>query len=172
MWFSRGNLPKKALIWVCELCGRLPQNFMVSWLVHRCLSWALSFCRGAPYYAGMAALRVGAELLYLCTAEEATGGESHGGWVGQQLDGGVIPKNDMIWFSLRKVHILKNIDPLFWSYSDEPVHLGFVRDYDCFCIAPGTSWNDFYNKLHWRKFCCQSLRGIIPGLVSAVNSHG
>lgn len=28
---------------------------------------------GAPYYAGMAALRVGAELLYLCTAEEATG---------------------------------------------------------------------------------------------------
>eukprot|EP00931_Biecheleriopsis_adriatica_P115119 TRINITY_DN90958_c0_g1_i1.p1 TRINITY_DN90958_c0_g1~~TRINITY_DN90958_c0_g1_i1.p1 ORF type:complete len:391 (-),score=100.77 TRINITY_DN90958_c0_g1_i1:28-1200(-) len=27
---------------------------------------------GAPYYAGMAALRVGAELLYLCTAEEAT----------------------------------------------------------------------------------------------------
>ena len=30
---------------------------------------------GAPYYAGMAALRVGAELLYLCTAEEATGRE-------------------------------------------------------------------------------------------------
>ena len=29
---------------------------------------------GAPYYAAMAALRVGAELLYLCTAEEATGG--------------------------------------------------------------------------------------------------
>jgi len=28
---------------------------------------------GAPYYAGMAALRVGAELLYLCTADEATG---------------------------------------------------------------------------------------------------
>ena len=28
---------------------------------------------GAPYYAGMAALRVGAELLYLLTAEEATG---------------------------------------------------------------------------------------------------
>eukprot|EP00913_Durusdinium_trenchii_P025104 g23564.t1 len=28
---------------------------------------------GAPYYAAMAALRVGAELLYLCTAEEATG---------------------------------------------------------------------------------------------------
>eukprot|EP00446_Apocalathium_sp_SHHI-4_P072709 CAMPEP_0177559442 /NCGR_PEP_ID=MMETSP0369-20130122/70838_1 /TAXON_ID=447022 ORGANISM="Scrippsiella hangoei-like, Strain SHHI-4" /NCGR_SAMPLE_ID=MMETSP0369 /ASSEMBLY_ACC=CAM_ASM_000364 /LENGTH=668 /DNA_ID=CAMNT_0019046171 /DNA_START=29 /DNA_END=2038 /DNA_ORIENTATION=+ len=28
---------------------------------------------GAPYYAGMAALRVGAELLYLCTAEEACG---------------------------------------------------------------------------------------------------
>lgn len=28
---------------------------------------------GAPYYAGMAALRVGAELLYLCTALEATG---------------------------------------------------------------------------------------------------
>jgi len=28
---------------------------------------------GAPYYAGMAALRVGAELLYLCTAEEASG---------------------------------------------------------------------------------------------------
>eukprot|EP00928_Gymnodinium_smaydae_P001462 TRINITY_DN10539_c1_g3_i1.p1 TRINITY_DN10539_c1_g3~~TRINITY_DN10539_c1_g3_i1.p1 ORF type:complete len:505 (+),score=67.68 TRINITY_DN10539_c1_g3_i1:53-1516(+) len=28
---------------------------------------------GAPYYAGMSALRVGAELLYLCTAEEATG---------------------------------------------------------------------------------------------------
>lgn len=28
---------------------------------------------GAPYYAGMAALRAGAELLYLCTAEEATG---------------------------------------------------------------------------------------------------
>jgi len=27
---------------------------------------------GAPYYAGMAALRVGAELLYLCTATEAT----------------------------------------------------------------------------------------------------
>lgn len=28
---------------------------------------------GAPYYAGMASLRVGAELLYLCTASEATG---------------------------------------------------------------------------------------------------
>lgn len=28
---------------------------------------------GAPYYAGMAALRVGAELVYVCTAEEATG---------------------------------------------------------------------------------------------------
>lgn len=28
---------------------------------------------GAPYYAAMSALRVGAELLYLCTAEEATG---------------------------------------------------------------------------------------------------
>lgn len=28
---------------------------------------------GAPYYAGISALRVGAELLYLCTAEEATG---------------------------------------------------------------------------------------------------
>lgn len=28
---------------------------------------------GAPFYAGMAALRVGAELLYLCTAQEATG---------------------------------------------------------------------------------------------------
>ena len=28
---------------------------------------------GAPFYAGMAALRVGAELLYLFTAEEATG---------------------------------------------------------------------------------------------------
>lgn len=27
---------------------------------------------GAPYYAGIAALRAGAELLYLCTAEEAT----------------------------------------------------------------------------------------------------
>lgn len=28
---------------------------------------------GAPYYAGMAALRVGAELLYMCTEESATG---------------------------------------------------------------------------------------------------
>jgi len=28
---------------------------------------------GAPYYAGISALRVGAELLYLCTADEATG---------------------------------------------------------------------------------------------------
>jgi len=28
---------------------------------------------GAPYYAGISALRVGAELLYLCTAEEAAG---------------------------------------------------------------------------------------------------
>jgi len=28
---------------------------------------------GAPFYAGISALRVGAELLYLCTAEEATG---------------------------------------------------------------------------------------------------
>lgn len=28
---------------------------------------------GAPYYAGMSALRAGAELLYLCTASEATG---------------------------------------------------------------------------------------------------
>jgi len=34
---------------------------------------AWPFPVGAPYYAGMAALRVGAELLYLCTAEEATG---------------------------------------------------------------------------------------------------
>ena len=28
---------------------------------------------GAPYYAGMSALRVGAELLYMCTAQEACG---------------------------------------------------------------------------------------------------
>merc|ERR1712194_136745 len=28
---------------------------------------------GAPYYAGMASLRVGGELAYMCTAEEATG---------------------------------------------------------------------------------------------------